>query len=103
LNFYRKVYTILVALLTGILVATCGIIGFVGLVIPHISRALVGPDHRKLIPVAVLIGSTFLVAVDILARTLIENNELPIGIFTAIVGAPFFAFIIIRKDYQFKE
>ncbi|WP_237579079.1 FecCD family ABC transporter permease [Candidatus Enterococcus willemsii] len=103
LNFYRKVYTIFVALLTGILVATCGIIGFVGLVIPHISRALVGPDHRKLIPVAILIGSTFLVTVDILARTLIENNELPIGIFTAIVGAPFFAFIIIRKNYQFKE
>ncbi|MGX7143646.1 iron chelate uptake ABC transporter family permease subunit [Enterococcus saccharolyticus] len=52
---------------------------------------------------AILIGSTFLAAVDILARTMIENNELPIGIFTAIVGAPFFAFIIIRKNYQFKE
>ena len=103
LNFYRKIYTLLVAFLTGILVATCGIIGFVGLVIPHIARALVGPDHRKLIPVAILIGSTFLAAVDILARTMIENNELPIGIFTAIVGAPFFAFIIIRKNYQFKE
>ncbi|WP_414841765.1 FecCD family ABC transporter permease [Enterococcus saccharolyticus] len=103
LNFYRKIYTLLVAFLTGILVATCGIIGFVGLVIPHIARALVGPDHRKLNPVAILIGSTFLVAVDILARTMIEKNELPIGIFTAIVGAPFFAFIIIRKNYQFKE
>ncbi|GGP10651.1 FecCD family ABC transporter permease [Oceanobacillus neutriphilus] len=103
LNFYRKLYIMLVALLTGILVAACGIIGFVGLIIPHIARALAGPDHRRLIPVAVLIGSTFLVAVDILARTMIENIELPIGIFTAIVGAPFFAFIMIQKNYQFRD
>lgn len=101
LNFYRKLYIVLVALLTGILVSVCGIIGFVGLIIPHISRAIVGPDHRRLIPVAVLIGSIFLIAVDIFARTMIENIELPIGIFTAIVGAPFFAFIMIRKNYNF--
>ncbi|GBD81072.1 putative ABC transporter permease protein [Tetragenococcus halophilus subsp. halophilus] len=102
-NFYRKIYTVLVALLTGILVSTCGIISFVGLIIPHVSRALVGPDHRKLIPITVLTGSIFLVVVDILARTMVENNELPIGIFTSIVGAPFFAFIMIQKNYQFKD
>ena len=101
LNFYRKFYIVIVALLTGILVSACGIIGFVGLIIPHISRALVGPDHRRLIPVAVLIGGIFLISVDILARTIIENTELPIGIFTSIVGAPFFAFIMIRKNYHF--
>src|SRR5699024_3120764 len=101
LNFYRKLYISLVALLTGILVSVCGIIGFVGLIIPHIARALVGPDHRRLIPVAVLIGGIFLIAVDILARTIIENTELPIGIFTSIVGAPFFAFIMIKKNYHF--
>lgn len=102
-DFYRKLYIVIVALLTGILVATCGIIGFVGLIIPHIARALVGPDHRRLIPIATLAGSIFLVVVDILARTLITNNELPIGIFTSLVGAPFFAFIIIKKNYQFKD
>ncbi|MEI4283891.1 iron ABC transporter permease [Tetragenococcus halophilus] len=66
-------------------------------------QALVGPDHRKLIPITVLTGSIFLVVVDILARTMVENNELPIGIFTSIVGAPFFAFIMIQKNYQFKD
>lgn len=102
-DFYRKLYTLFVALLTGILVANCGIIGFVGLVIPHISRAIVGPDHRRLIPVSVLVGGIFLVLVDILARSLIENSELPIGIFTSIVGAPFFAFIMIQRNYQFSD
>src|SRR5699024_312063 len=74
-DFYRKLYTLFVALLTGILVANCGIIGFVGLVIPHISRAIVGPDHRRSIPVAVLVGGIFLVLVDILARSLIDRKS----------------------------
>lgn len=102
-NFYRKFYIIIVSLLTGILVSACGIIGFVGLIIPHIARALAGADHRRLIIVTIITGGIFLVVVDILARTVIENTELPIGIFTAIVGAPFFAYIMIRKNYTFSN
>ncbi|MFD2728257.1 FecCD family ABC transporter permease [Enterococcus camelliae] len=100
---YRNTYLIVVALLTGILVSTCGIIGFVGLIIPHISRAMVGPNHHKLLPVSMLVGAIFLVNMDMLARTLIANVELPIGIFTSMIGAPFFAWILVRKNYQFKE
>ncbi|GKU83977.1 iron ABC transporter permease [Niallia sp. NCCP-28] len=103
LNFYRKFYIVIIALLTGILVSACGIIGFVGLIIPHIARALIGPDHRRLVLVSVLVGGIFLVAVDVLARTILHNIELPIGIFTALVGAPFFAYIMIRKNYSFSN
>ncbi|MFJ7954367.1 FecCD family ABC transporter permease [Lysinibacillus sp. NPDC096418] len=101
IHFYRKLYIIIVALLTGILVSTCGIIGFVGLIIPHIARALTGANHRSLITVSMLLGAIFLMGVDAIARTIIENVELPIGIFTALVGAPFFAYIMIRKNYNF--
>lgn len=101
IQFYRKLYIIIVALLTGILVSTCGIIGFVGLVIPHISRALTGANHRSLIIVSTLLGSIFLMWVDAIARTIVDKVELPIGIFTALVGAPFFAYIMIRKNYNF--
>lgn len=103
INLYRKLYLIVIAFLTGILVSTCGIIGFVGLIIPHIARAIVGADHRRLIPVSIMAGGIFLIIVDALARTVIENVELPIGIFTAIVGAPFFAYIMIKKNYNFSN
>lgn len=103
INFYRKLYIVVVALLTGILVSTCGIIGFVGLIIPHIARALIGANHQRLIIVSVLTGAIFLMGVDTIARTIIENVELPIGIFTALVGAPFFAYIMIMKNYNFSN
>lgn len=103
IHFYRKLYIVVVALLTGILVSACGIIGFVGLIIPHIARALIGANHRSLIVVSTLLGAIFLMGVDAIARTIIENVELPIGIFTALVGAPFFAYIMIRKNYNFSN
>jgi iron complex transport system permease protein len=103
IHFYRKLYIIVVALLTGILVSTCGIIGFVGLIIPHIARALTGANHRSLIIVSILLGAIFLIGVDAIARTIIEKVELPLGIFTALVGAPFFAYIMIRKNYNFSN
>lgn len=103
IHFYRRLYMVVVALLTGILVSTTGIIGFVGLIIPHIARALIGANHRRLIPVSILTGAIFLTGVDALARTIIENVELPIGIFTALVGAPFFAYIMIKKSYNFSN
>lgn len=99
LSFYRFLYMAVIALLTGVLVSSCGIIGFVGLIIPHISRGLVGTNHKKVIPITILLGSSFLVWADVLARTLVKNAELPIGIFTAIVGAPFFIYIVVKRNY----
>ncbi len=77
-------------------VSISGIIGWIGLVIPHIGRLLVGPDNKKLLPVAALIGAIYLVAVDTIARTAMES-EIPIGILTAMVGAPIFAYLL-RKN-----
>ncbi len=99
LSFYRKVYMALIAVVTGVLVASCGIIGFVGLIIPHISRAFAGTNHKRLMPVVILTGAIFLTWADVLARILVKNAEMPIGIFTALVGAPFFIYIVTKKDY----
>lgn len=83
-------------LITAAAVSISGIIGWIGLVIPHMGRLLVGPDHKHLLPTSVLVGAAYLVVVDLLARTLLES-EIPIGILTAIVGAPVFA-ILLRKN-----
>lgn len=99
LSVYRIIYMSVIALLTGVLVASCGIIGFVGLIIPHIVRGIVGTNHKKVLPLSIVIGSIFLIWADVLARTLVKNSELPIGIFTALVGAPFFIYIVVRKNY----
>ncbi|TCU66438.1 iron complex transport system permease protein [Tissierella praeacuta] len=101
LTFYRKIYMLVVSLLTGVLVSACGIIGFVGLIIPHIVRSLVGADHKKLIPVCLLVGSIFLVWADAIARILISNREIPIGIITALIGSPLFIYILIETGYGF--
>lgn len=93
----KKILLVLVSLITGIAVAVSGIIGFVGLIIPHIARLVVGPDHRILIPVSALIGAISLVWADTLARTIISPTELPVGIITAFFGAPFFIYLLRRK------
>ena len=80
-------------LITAATVSMCGLIGWVGLVIPHIGRILVGPDNRRLIPVTFLVGAVFLILVDTLARTL-TSSEIPIGLLTAGIGAPLFAVLI---------
>jgi iron complex transport system permease protein len=85
------------ALLTGALVSVSGSIGFVGLVLPHAVRLLVGPGHRALLPLSALVGGVFLVWADTLARTVFEPRELPVGIVTAIVGAPVFAALLVRR------
>ena len=97
LKLYWYLYIALVAVITAVLVASCGIIGFVGLITPHIAGSLVGTNYRKLFPVATLLGSLFVVWADVLARILVKNAELPIGIFTALVGAPFFIYIVTRN------
>lgn len=83
-----------VAVLTGSVVAVVGGIGFVGLIIPHVARLLVGADHRRVLLVSVLLGAIFLPVADILARTVLTPAELPIGIVTAAVGAPFFIWLL---------
>jgi len=85
------------ALLTGACVSVSGLIGFVGLVIPHIVRMLFGPDHRTLLPAVALIGAAFLLVADVLARVVIAPGELPVGIVTALVGGPFFIYLLRRQ------
>lgn len=94
-SFRRQTFA-LTSLLTGTLVAVSGGIGFVGLMLPHIVRLLVGPDHRRLLPVAALAGAIFLIWVDVLARSIVAPQELPIGIITALLGAPFFIWLMRR-------
>lgn len=86
-----------VTLMTAIMVSLVGSIGFVGLVIPHAMRFLVGPRHAQLVPAAALAGAVFLIAADIVARMLIPGQVVPIGVVTALVGAPGFALILIRN------
>lgn len=84
------------ALIAGCVVAACGVIGFVALVAPHIVRLVCGPDHRIVIPGAALVGATLLLAADLAGRTVVAPAELPIGIVTALVGAPFFLWLLRR-------
>jgi iron complex transport system permease protein len=93
----RKVFLTVSTLLAAISVAVSGIIGFVGLVVPHWVRILVGPDHRRLFLLSSLTGGVFLVVCDLLARTLRAPAELPIGIITAAFGAPFFIYLLHRR------
>lgn len=90
----RRVLFVVVALLTGTSVALAGGVGFVGLVIPHAARMVVGSDHRRVLPLAALVGALFLLWSDVLARLVIQPRELPIGVITALVGAPVFALLL---------
>lgn len=101
LHFYRVIYMIVCALLVAFSVYSAGMIGFVGLLIPHISRLLFGVDHKKLIPITALLGAIFLVWADVVCRTVIPKSELPVGILTAIMGAPCFLYLMIKKEYGF--
>ncbi|MGG6310773.1 FecCD family ABC transporter permease [Paenibacillus macerans] len=101
LSAYRKIYMIVTALITGTMVAYAGMIGFVGLIIPHITRGLFGADHKQLMPGTLLLGGLFLIWSDILSRTLIHNVELPIGIVTSVIGSPLFIYMIVKKGYNF--
>lgn len=95
-NRVRLVLLATTALLTATMVAIVGTVGFVGLVIPHAARFLVGPGHARLLPACLVIGGIFMVLADVLSRILVPQQILPIGIVTALVGAPAFAFILYR-------
>ncbi|UQS12637.1 iron ABC transporter permease [Pseudomonas sp. HS6] len=88
---------VIASLMTGVLVSISGSIGFVGLMVPHIARRLIGAEHRRLLPVCVLLGSVFLVWVDVAARTLIAPEDLPIGVATAALGGLFFIGLMRRR------
>ena len=90
----KRILLLVVSLLIGTVVAFSGLIGFVGLIVPHLTRMLVGSDHRLLIPLAALGGACFLVAADTLARTLVSPSELPVGVISAFLGAPFFIYLL---------
>ena len=98
---YRRVYLVIASLMVGFVVHVSGVIGFVGLIIPHTVRGIFGVDHKKLLPLSALTGSVFLVWADVAARTILPRTEVPIGILISVVGAPFFIFLMVRKNYSF--
>ena len=93
----KKILLVGASLLVAAAVSTCGIIGFVGLVVPHFIRLMAGPDHRFLLPASALLGASLLIATDTLARTLIAPTELPVGIITSMVGAPLFIYLLKKR------
>ncbi len=97
----RTITVITTALITGFSVAVSGAIGFVGLVIPHIIRIFTGADHKRLVPAAVVSGAIYLIWADVAARMLVAPEELPIGIVTSLVGAPFFVYLLRKSEYSF--
>ncbi len=93
----KLIFFVISSIMTAAIVSVCGMIGFVGLIIPHIARRFIGPDHRRLIPASALCGGIYLILCDILARRVTQPIELPIGVVTAICGAPFFIFFLRRS------
>ncbi|MFT5503336.1 MAG: iron complex transport system permease protein [Gammaproteobacteria bacterium] len=91
------------ALSVGAAVAVTGIIGFVGLVVPHLLRLVVGPDYRVLLPGSALMGAILLMAADLIARTIVVPAELPIGIITAVLGGPFFLWLLMRRQFRLES
>jgi iron complex transport system permease protein len=92
-----KILFLLASLITGACVSAGGIIGFVGLMVPHLTRQITGPDHRRLIPASLLTGASFLILADTLARSIIAPLELPVGVITGILGSVFFLIFLLRK------
>ena len=93
----KRLIVVLAAMATGATVALTGVIGFVGLVVPHLVRLVVGPNHRTLLPASILLGAILMLLADLLARTLVLPAELPIGILTSCIGGPFFIWLLLRR------
>jgi iron complex transport system permease protein len=97
----RRNLLVVTSLMAGVAVAVSGVIGFVGLVVPHIVRLAVGSDHRRVLPTGVLFGAAFMVLGDLLARTIVSPQEMPIGVITAFIGAPTLIVLIRRRRYLY--
>ena len=100
-KFIIRFIMIASTLLTGTIVAFTGVIGFVGLIVPHIARQMVGSSHKKLIPFGIVIGSILMVITDTIARTVLSPQEVPIGVITAFLGGPFFLYLMQKSTYRF--
>ncbi len=98
----KKILLTLGSMMTAAAVSISGLIGFVGLMIPHITRLIIGPDHRILLPASAIVGAIFLVACDSLARVITGAAELPVGAITALAGGPFFIFLLRRKKLSYR-
>lgn len=98
-NVKRSKMTIMltVSILVGVCVSVSGTIGFVGLVVPHISRMLIGANHKKLLPFSIFFGATFLMITDLVSRTIISPKELPIGVITSLIGAIIFVIVFYKN------
>lgn len=99
----RLLAMVVAALLAGIAVYLSGLVGFVGLVVPHITRLIIGPSHKRLITVSLFVGAIFLLFSDLIARTVLRPVEVPVGIITSLIGVPFFLYLLLRtyKGYRF--
>ncbi|WP_234447837.1 FecCD family ABC transporter permease [Viridibacillus soli] len=101
IDSFRKILIIISSLLTGTVVAVSGSIGFIGLVVPHLVRLLIGTDHKRVLPFSILIGMILVIWSDVCARMLLAPQELPIGVVTALCGGPFFIWLLRRSSYSF--
>lgn len=93
----KRICIVVISAMTGVAVSICGVVGFVGIVVPHLLRLMIGPGHRLLLPSSIVLGAVMLVGADTLARTIVAPAEMPIGILTAAVGAPVFLLILLRQ------
>jgi iron complex transport system permease protein len=93
----RQILLVASSLITGAVVSISGVIGFVGLIIPHFTRLIIGPDHRILLPASAIVGAIFLVICDSIARIATGASELPVGAITAIIGTPVFIYLLRRR------
>ncbi len=101
-HFRRQLFLVM-SLLTGVMVAVSGAIGFVGLMVPHMVRMVVGTDHRRVLPVSILVGSIFLIWVDVVARVVFDPVELPVGVITSLLGGPFFIWLMYVQRKAMRE
>lgn len=99
----KKLILFFSTLMIGVIVSYCGVIGFVGLIVPHIIRLLVGSDNRRIIPYSIFGGMIFMLVADIISRTAIAPSELPIGSITAVVGAPFFIYLLYNAKKKLNQ
>lgn len=97
----KKVLLLATTLMVAFCVSTCGVIGFVGLVVPHCIRLVSGPDNRRIVPYAIVVGALFLLLCDTMARTLLMPAELPVGSLTALVGAPLFIYLLYKNKKNY--
>ncbi len=95
---FRVLMLVVTSLLVGVMVAVSGAIAFVGLIIPHVCRLVVGSEHQRPLPMTALVGASFLVLVDLLARTVLAPSDLPLSIISAVFGVPFFVWLLRRRE-----